>query len=224
MKSRINRPAPSYDAIQKLVLLAAGLVSAAEIIILFWSANMIQLGGGVWIDRLQNIVSEEVRKLFKTHIWYTKTESKSVDRDDEVQADTVPGLEILSLPAAGKTNLTTVADTDVNKSGAATGGDLNTKSMQPAADVRLQPQVTSVESGTWTINLVSFQRIVDAEHFVIKANSKGVAAEINQVTVSGKKYWRVQVPGFASADEASRKASELQKKLGLNDVWILQRQ
>jgi SPOR domain len=51
----------------------------------------------------------------------------------------------------------------------------------------------------------------------------GVAAEINQATVRGKKFWRVQVPGFSSADDARTMASEVQSKLGLKDVWIVQR-
>jgi hypothetical protein len=37
----------------------------------------------------------------------------------------------------------------------------------------------------------------------------------------GTTYWRVQVPGFFSADEAHTKVSEVQEKLGLKDVWIV---
>ena len=53
--------------------------------------------------------------------------------------------------------------------------------------------------------------------------SKGVAAEINQVTVKGKQYWRVQVPGFSSSDDAKTKAEEIREKLGLKNVWIVKR-
>jgi len=95
--------------------------------------------------------------------------------------------------------------------------------MQPTVDVKTHPRETNRDTGTWAINLVSFQREVDAERFVIKASSKGVATEINQATMDEKKYWRVQIPGFSSYDEASSNASEVQHKLGLNDVWILQR-
>jgi cell division septation protein DedD len=223
MKSRTNRPAPSYDTSQKLVLLAAGLVSAAEIVILLWSANMIDVGSSVLIDRLQNRVSEQTQQTVKPQARYTNTESKDGKRGDEIQTDTVSGLEILLSPAAGKANHTTLADTNTINSGTATGRDLQTKSMKPTVDVNIQPQKTNGDSGTWVINLVSFQRKVDAERYVIKANSRGVSAEINQATARGKEYWRVQVPGFSSADEASTKASEVQNKLGLKDVWIVQR-
>jgi cell division septation protein DedD len=223
MKSRINWPALSYESSQKLVLLIAGLVSAVQIAILFWSANMIEVGSGVWIDRLQNIVSEEIRKLVKPQIRYINAGNKADKHGDEVQTDTVPGLKILSLPVASKTSLTTQADTDTNKSSTATSSDINTKSMQPTVDGKMHPRETNRDTGTWAINLVSFQREVDAERFVIKASSKGVATEINQATMDEKKYWRVQIPGFTSYDEASSNASKVQHKLGLNDVWILQR-
>ncbi len=222
MKSRINRPTQSYDFSQKLVLLATGLVSGAIIVILLWSAIKINLGGG-GIDQLQNKVSELAQQPVKPQTRYTNPESKAGEHGDEIQTDTISGLEILPPQTAGKTNLTTLADTDTINSGTATGSDLQTKSMQPTDDVKTQPQKTNRDSGTWVINLASLQRKVDAEHFVIQANSKGVAAEINQATVRGKKYWRVQVPGFSSANEARTKVSEVQSKLGLKDVWILQR-
>ena len=223
MKSRTNRPAPSYDSSQKLVLLAAGLVSAAEIVILLWSANMIDLGGGGWIDRLQNIISMQAQQPVKPQTRYTATESKTGERSDEIQIDTVSGLELLLPPAAGKADSTTLDNSNTINSGTTIGNDLQTKSMQPTVDVKMQSQKKNRDSGTWVLNLISFQREVDAERFAIKANSKGVAAEINQVTVKGMKYWRVQVPGFSSADEASTKGSEVQNKLGLKDVWIVQR-
>jgi cell division septation protein DedD len=223
MRSRINWPALSYESTQKLVLLVVGLVSAVEIVILFWSANIIEIGSGVWIDRLQNIVSEEVRKLVNPQISYTNAGSKADNLGDEVQTDALPGVEILSPPFAGKTSLTTQANTDTNISSTVTSSDINTKSMQPAVDVKIHPRETNRDTGTWAINLVSFQREVDAERFVIKARSKGVATEINQATMNEKKYWRVQISGFSSSDEASKNASVVQHKLGLNDVWILQR-
>jgi type II secretory pathway predicted ATPase ExeA len=100
---------------------------------------------------------------------------------------------------------------------------LFTKKQDHSVDVKVKRQETNRASGRWAINLVTLQRKVDAEHFAQKANSKGVEAEINQVTVRGKKYSRVQVPGFSSPAEARTKANEVQNMLGLKDVWIVQR-
>ena len=53
--------------------------------------------------------------------------------------------------------------------------------------------------------------------------SKGVTVGLYQVTVRGKDYWRVHVPGFATAAEANAKASLIKEKLGLKDAWVAKR-
>jgi cell division septation protein DedD len=225
MKPRINRPPPSSDSTQKLVLvmLAAGLLCAAEIFMFFWAANRFGMGGGVEIDRLQNKVSAQAQQTVEPQEGYINTESEAEVRGDDMQTEIVSGRDMLPPIAVGKAKDRTVTDANTNNSGTATSSDLNPESLQPTVDVKILPQETNRDSGTWAINLVSFQRKVDAERFVIKANSKGIATVIIQVTVSGKKYWRVQIPGFSSPDEAGTKASEVENKLGLKDVWIVQR-
>ena len=64
---------------------------------------------------------------------------------------------------------------------------------------------------------------MDAERYIEKAESRGVAAGLYQVTVKGKDYWRVHVPGFATAAEAKAKASLIKENLGIKDVWIAKR-
>jgi cell division septation protein DedD len=222
-KSRINRPAQAYNSSQKLVLLATGLVSGAIVVIVLSSANLIDLGGGAETDRLQSRVSVQAQQSVELQEEYINKESKAEVRGDEIQTNTVSGFEMLPPPGAGKAKPGDLTDAVTHISGTATSSDLNTISMQPTVDVRIQPQETNRDSGTWAINLVSLRQKVDAELFVAKVNSNGVAAEMNQVTVRGKKYWRVQVPGFTSPDEARKNASELQNRLGLKDVWIVQR-
>ena len=223
MKLRINRPAQSYDFSQKLVLLVTGLTSVVIIVILLWSANLINSGGGAGMNQLQDSASEKVQQSVEPKKGYIKRESKAEARGDVIRTDNQSGLEILPPPAVGKAKPSALTDADTNTSGTATNSDLETKSIQATVDVKTQRQESSWNSGTWVINLASLQRKVDAEHFVIMVDSKGVSAEIKEVTVRGMKYWRVQVPGFSSADEARTKASEVQNKLGLKDVWILQR-
>ena len=221
--STINRPAQSYNSSQKLVWLATGLVSGVIIVIVVWWANLIDLGGGAGIDRLESRVSEQAQQTLEPQEEYINRKDKAVVRGDEKLTDTVSGIEILPPPAAGKANPSTLAKTDTNISDTATSSDLQTQLMQPTLDFKTQPQESNKDSGTWVINLVSLQQKADAEHFVANANSMGVAAEINQAIVRGKKFWRVQVPGFSSANDARTMASQVQSKLGLKDVWIVQR-
>jgi cell division septation protein DedD len=223
MKSRIHGPAQSYDSSKKLVWLTTGVVIGATIVILLWSANMLGLGVGVGVDRLQNKVSVQAQQIVEPQEGYINRESKAEILGDEIQTDSVSELEMLPPTAAGKAKPSTLTDANTNNSGTATSSDLETKSIQPTVDVKIQRQEPDRDSGTWAINLASSQQKVDAELFLAKVNSKGVAAEINQTTVRGKTYWRVQVPGFSSRDEARTKVSEVQNKLGLKDVWIVQR-
>ena len=74
------------------------------------------------------------------------------------------------------------------------------------------------------INLVSSGNKDDAERFRAKAGTRAVAASLSRVTVKGKDYWRVQVPGFATSAEAQAAAEPIKEKLGLDEVWIARQQ
>jgi cell division septation protein DedD len=230
IKSKINGDAQSHNYGQKLVWLTTGVVIGATsvvigatIVILLWSANLHGLGVGVRVDPLQNKVSVQAQQIVEPQKGYINRESKAEILGDEIQIDSDSELEMLPPTATGEAKPSTLTDVNKNNSGTATSSDLETKSIQPTVDVEIQRQEPGRDLGTWAINLASSQQKVSAELFAAKVNSKGVAAEINQVTVREKTYWRVQVPGFSSRDEARTKVSEVQNKLGLKDVWIVQR-
>jgi cell division septation protein DedD len=218
-----NRSAQSYNSRQKLVWLATGLISGAIIVSLVWWANSIDLGTGTEIDRLKSNVSLRVQEPVEHKAEHPDTDSRSEQRSDAIQASTVSELGILPPPATGKTNRHTLAGSENDNSSTATGGGLQTNVTQRTVDAKMRPQETNKDSETWVINLVSLQGRVDAEKFAAKAISKGVATEIDQVVVRGKTYWRVQVPGFSSADEARTNINEVEEKLGLKNVWVVKR-
>lgn len=218
-----NRPAQIYNFSQKLIWLATGLTSGAIIVSLIWWTKLIDSGSGTAIDRLQSNVSEQVQESIEQKVEHPNVDSKSEQSSAAIQAVTVSELEILPTPTAGKTSGNTLAGSEEENSSTATGSGLQAKAMQQTVDAIIPPQETNRDSGSWFINLVSLQGRVDAEKFAAKANSKGVATEINQVVVRGKTYWRVQVPGFSSADEARTNIEEIEKKLRLKDVWIVKR-
>ena len=56
-----------------------------------------------------------------------------------------------------------------------------------------------------------------------KALSRGIQTEQQKATVKGKQYWRVQITGFPTADDAKTYAVTAKKQLGLNDTWIMKR-
>jgi len=222
-ESAIGQPSQTHNYIRTLALLGTGLVSGAVIMIVVWTANLINFEGTAEINQLPKEVSAQDQQPVELRTGYTDAESKSDKRSDEIRSGTVSRLDTLPPPSAGKIDRKSLAHTDTFESGIATGSGLQTESTQPTADVNLQRQESIRVPEIWVINLASLKRKVDAETFAAKVNSEGVAAEINKVMVRGTTYWRVQLPGFSSADEARTKVTEVQEKLGLKDVWILKR-
>lgn len=219
----INQSHQSDNFDKKLVWLATGLVSGAIIVSIVWWATLNELGAGAGNDRWQSKVSGQAQERLKHESGHPSTDGKSERRNDAVQTSTVSGLEDLPAPTAGVISRTTLARGDTTNVRTAHRHDLQTKVMQPTADTKLKSKETDRGSGIWSINLASLQQKVDAERFVKMTHSKGVIAEINQVTVKGMQYWRVQVTGFSSSNDARAKAGEIQEKLGLKDVWIVKR-
>jgi len=137
--------------------------------------------------------------------------------------DTVTQLEALPPPAAGLENEYTPEAKQANKSVDITRGTLTASIQQATGADERKPQDTTKESGPWVINLVSLPHKIDVERFLEKAESRGVDADLYQVTVKGKTYWRVHVSGFASSTEAKSHADMIKEKLGLKDVWVAKR-
>jgi cell division septation protein DedD len=133
---------------------------------------------------------------------------------------TVTRLETLPSPAAGSGNVSSSIVKDAGKSGDASNTTLAAVNAITPAAPGIQHQETIAGNGPWVINLVSIPNKIDAERFMEKAQSRGVAAGLYQVTVKGTDYWRVQVSGFSSAAEAKSEARQVKEKLGIKDVWV----
>ena len=149
--------------------------------------------------------------------------ASDASQQQDIVSSIVPRIETLPSPAAGMRNISASDGKDTDKLGGATSSPLvATKEITPTAS-GIQTQETITNNGPWVINLASLPRKVDAERYIEKAESRGVAAGLYQVTVKGKDYWRVHVPGFATAAEAKAKASLIKENLGIKDVWIAKR-
>ena len=181
------------------------------------------------VQTLTTSVSDLKIELLRIH---TVTDSIAV-LGDELTSDasrqqvTVTGIatriETLPSPAAGIRNGSATDDKDTDKSGDATSSSLvTTNEITPTAS-GIQTQETITNNGPWVINLASLPHKADADRFMANAESRGVTADLYQVTVKGKYYWRVRVSGFTTAAEAKAKASQLKEKLGLKDVWVAKR-
>jgi uncharacterized coiled-coil DUF342 family protein len=79
------------------------------------------------------------------------------------------------------------------------------------------------EEGPWKINLISSPSREEATHFSNRAKSKGVKTQLQEVSVRGTPYWRVQIIGFANYDEALAHSDSVKATLGLKETWIFKR-
>ncbi len=90
-------------------------------------------------------------------------------------------------------------------------------------DVNEQPADSVPQNGPWTINLISSPDKSYAVDFSNTARSKGVRTELQEVSLKGTPYWRVQVTGFSTQGEAKAYADNVKDKLGLTATWIMKR-
>ena len=147
--------------------------------------------------------------------------------DVSLQQSTLPSnvtqLETLPSPAAGKGDISASDGKDTDKLVDTTSTPLVAIKEITSTASGVQTQETIIGTGHWFVNLASLLHKADAERFVADSESKGVAVGLYQVTVRGKDYWRVHVPGFASAAEANAKASLIKEKFGLKGTWVAKR-
>ena len=130
-------------------------------------------------------------------------------------------IENMPPPAAGQTGNTVEGDQS------STRKPLDTEKkiaaiMEPHEPVtNTSPAVSGNENSPWVINLVSTPSKADADRIAKKASSRGMQTEQQQTTVKSTQYWRVQITGFSTVEDARAYADIAKEKMGLKDVWIM---
>jgi hypothetical protein len=247
-----SRHSSFFTLTHKLSWLAGGMVLGSMIVTMVWKSGLVDVGDDLRVTGLSGSVPEQHRNLVELPSQFSTTDTGELRKDiilltEQVQtlatsiaalgnelapdpsqqqgaaSGIVPRIETLPPPAAGMPNVSASDGKDSDKPGDATNSPLVAiKEITPAAS-GIQTQETITNNGPWVINLASLPHKADAERFMANAGSRGVAADLYQVTVRGKNYWRVHVPGFSTAAEAKAKASLIKEKLGLKDVWVAKR-
>jgi len=72
----------------------------------------------------------------------------------------------------------------------------------------------------WVIVIASVHSRLAAAKAVEKFKADGITAEINPIMVKEKLWYRIQISGFASKQEAAIQKASLAKRHGINDAWI----
>ncbi len=91
----------------------------------------------------------------------------------------------------------------------------------PALTATLAIPATT-NSGLWALNVASYSDAVIAEREAARLRAAGYSnASTQPAQVNGKIWHRVQLAGFANETLARSSALELNKKLGLQNIWVL---
>jgi cell division septation protein DedD len=149
-----------------------------------------------------------------------------VDDKQETIFNAINELDTLPPPASGQSDIETTSEILPQPSSARVSPEPSTapaKLENQRTVEHEQPTINTDKSGPWVINLVSTSSKDDADRLSKKAHSKDIPTEQQQITVKGTQYWRVQVTGFSTADDARAYADTAKEQLGLKDAWIMKR-
>jgi cell division septation protein DedD len=184
------------------------------------------------VDSLTESINQLETKLISTHLTTDSIiaakaiQPPTTSTTQHTIAKAEHTLETLPPPTSGNINI----ETSMAKAPRLSSGGITSDSSVTPAAMEHQPPVTNNEpdiktskDGPWVINLVSTSRKADADRLTKKALSKDIPTEQQQITVKGTQYWRVQITGFSTADDARVFADTAKEQLGLKDTWIMKR-
>ncbi|RMH61287.1 MAG: hypothetical protein D6678_03820, partial [Zetaproteobacteria bacterium] len=72
----------------------------------------------------------------------------------------------------------------------------------------------------WAIVLVSTGSRAGAEQMLAMYAKRGIKARIAKVSIKGKTWFRVLIPGFANRQQARNRQVQLRKDYGIKDTWL----
>jgi hypothetical protein len=78
----------------------------------------------------------------------------------------------------------------------------------------------AASTGGWLVNLVSLTSSLEADKQVKQLKSLGVDAIKRSATIDGKTWYRLQVVGFGSKQEARAYADKVATKTGMKNAWV----
>lgn len=97
----------------------------------------------------------------------------------------------------------------------AKSGEPAAKAITPETKVA-QPQ----PAGDWVVNLSSHVKESAATSEKARLIKMGLNAEVHSATIKNKVWYRVQIIGFATKDEAKKQLRDIQQRSGIQGAWV----
>jgi len=79
--------------------------------------------------------------------------------------------------------------------------------------------VATNSGGPWALSVVAFRDREKSEAQAVRLRGGGYPAEVRTAEVKGALWYRVIVPGFASAEQAKRLSPEVEQRFGFKNTW-----
>jgi len=93
----------------------------------------------------------------------------------------------------------------------------------PPATKAITPETKMVQSppkGDWVVNLSSHVKKSAAANEKARLIKAGLNAEVHSATIKNKVWYRVQIIGFATKDEAKAQLRDIQQRSGIQGAWV----
>lgn len=85
-----------------------------------------------------------------------------------------------------------------------------------------KPSAAATEkSGGWILNIASYPARVDAEIEARRLADAGYSPRVVEALAKGRTWYRVQIAGQESVQQAGQLAAELERKLGIKNAWVI---
>jgi len=114
---------------------------------------------------------------------------------------------------------------EAEKTTAVTQADKPTvRDITPATEITntktSQKSPAQTKAGGWVINLSSHTKESLATKELNRLKRLGLDAEMHSAMIKNRTWYRIQITGFASKEEASAQLNDVRQKSGLRDIWI----
>jgi len=109
---------------------------------------------------------------------------------------------------------------DEAESEAAITGEKSAK--PPVHAITPQTEITAMQAETddWVVNLSSHAKEALARSEQARLQKAGIHAEIHTATIKNKTWYRIQVTGFATKNEAKERLREIEQRSDIKGAWI----
>ena len=91
---------------------------------------------------------------------------------------------------------------------------------KPAAKAITPATQMASSQGDWVVNLSSHVKESAAAQEKARLINMGLNAEVHSATIKDKVWYRVQIIGFATKDEAKKQLRDIQQRSGIQGAWV----